>query len=97
MTPEWYASPNCREEHDWFVKLNDYTPNSMKGISVVMQDDSLSSERPTPVAALPRTTTLHARRQWAVKDAFKRRQLTGNMKNVWTLEDQVLDRLAGMI
>jgi hypothetical protein len=97
VTQEWYASPNCREEHTWYVKLNDYVPNSMKGISLVMEDDALSSDTPDPVVALPRTLQMSAKRQWAVKDAMKRRQLTGNLKNVWTIDDEKLNQLFAMI
>src|SRR5262249_21976913 len=90
ITQEWMASADCREEHGWFVKLNDYTPNAMKGVSLVIEDDALCSDGPAPVRVLPGTQELRARRQWAVQDAFQRAELTGNIKNLWTIDEDKL-------
>ena len=97
VTQEWYESPNCREEHAWFIKLNDMTPNSLHGISLVMEDDALSSDKPAPVNALPNTIPLHAKRQWVVSDATQRRKLTGNQKNLWVIDEVDLNRLLGRL
>jgi hypothetical protein len=97
VTQEWMASANCREEHGWFVKLNDYTPNAMRGISLVIDDDTLNSEGPAPVSALPLTQELRARRRWAVQDALQRRELTGNIKNLWTIDEDKLAMLLALL
>jgi hypothetical protein len=96
VTQEWQASKNCWDEYSWFKAMNDYYPNRIKGISLVIEDDALGSGT-IPVAPLAGTYSMRAKRSWSVKDAIARRNLTGNQRNVWQIDNGKVDQLSAMI